>query len=479
MGSVEWAAMLRTRPSAAIRWVAERDPEALGKVLPRLLAAPQTPALLFSALAPAERERSLALGRMLTGRAGRLAIGTAKVARALAIAIGSQEWRGGPSGFPALWMRVLKSLASLSEQATLARLLGPQWADSGTKAAGRAPEVQGEAVVIRLVRERPRGAAAQLRKLVRDPQRRAKIVRALPEADLVRLVTLIAPARASGLVTAGERILEARRAAGASVDRVFLHQALVATAADKDGDVCLLLRLLLDGAPAIPPPAAGARDRVEKILGPMLTGAGDAPLRAALELRRDARRRAKSVCDTARKEKWGPDPAKIHLGNAGLVLASAFLPRLFSTLDFLALDPSGRSGWRNAEVRGRAVHLLQWLADGRCEAPEPQLALNKLLCGMHPSEPVMAAIVMTEAERKAAEMLTATILASWPPLRGSSVEALRETFLRRHGKLTHGGSGWVLEVETKVIDILLDRLPWGYSTILHPWMAEPINVRWG
>ena len=76
-------------------------------------------------------------------------------------------------------------------------------------------------------------------------------------------------------------------------------------------------------------------------------------------------------------------------------------------------------------------------------------------------------------------MLMATVLSSWPPLRGSSQEALRQTFLRRHGKLTHGGNGWVLEVETKVVDILLEQLPWGYSTILHTWMADPINVRWG
>ena len=70
------------------------------------------------------------------------------------------------------------------------------------------------------------------------------------------------------------------------------------------------------------------------------------------------------------------------------------------------------------------------------------------------------------------------MLANWPPLRSSSVEALRETFLQRDGRLTRNDSGWKLEVEHKVIDILIDQLPWGFSTILHPWMPESIAVQW-
>jgi hypothetical protein len=478
MESVEWAAMLRARPAAAIRLVAERDPKVLGEALPRLLAEPEAPALLFSALAPAEREQSLSLGRMLTSRAGRLAIGTAKVARALAVAFGSQEWRNGGDGFLAYWMRVLKSLATLSEQAALARLLGPQ--RPGAQAKAQHPsEERDEKAVIALVRERPRGAATQLRKLVRDPRKRTKIVRALHEPDLIRLLALIAPARAAGLVEAGERIAQASRADGAPIDRAHLHQALLATAAEEEGDVCLLLRLLLDGGPAAPRPVASRRGRIEALLIPKLSGARDAPLRAALELRKEARRRADAVRDTNGTKTEAADAGGIHLANAGLVLVSAFLPRLFPTLDFLAPDPAGKTVWKNSDVRGRAAHLLQWLADGRSGAPEPQLPLNKLLCGIHPSEPVLASIQITEVEKKALEMLMATVLASWPPLRGSSQEALRQTFLRRYGKLTYGGNSWVLEVESKVVDILLEQLPWGYSTILHPWMTDPINVRWG
>jgi hypothetical protein len=39
--------------------------------------------------------------------------------------------------------------------------------------------------------------------------------------------------------------------------------------------------------------------------------------------------------------------------------------------------------------------------------------------------------------------------------------------------------GWRLEVERKTLDVLMDDLPWSFSMILHPWMAEPITVAWG
>ncbi|HEY5713274.1 MAG TPA: contractile injection system tape measure protein, partial [Allosphingosinicella sp.] len=214
-------------------------------------------------------------------------------------------------------------------------------------------------------------------------------------------------------------------------------------------------------------------------LAAALEGGRDAPLRAALDLRARARRRAAAAAEPARPTLEGDDDGAIHIANAGLVLTSAFLPHLFRTLDFIAIEPSGRQGWKSPELRDRAVHLLQWLVDERCDAPEPQLALNKLLCGMHPSEPVVAEIIPTKEERDALGQLLAAILANWPPLQSSSAAALRETYLQRDGRLAPGDNGWTLEVERKVLDILIDQLPWGFSTILHPWMAEVVNVSWG
>ena len=457
-GEVALAAMLRTRPFAAIRLAAGNAPQALGEALPQLLAEPQAAPLLFAALAQPERERAIALGRVLTGRLGRAAIAPSKVARALALAVGAREWRGGAAGFAAQWFEALIGLASLSEQAALARLLGDR------KGPGPPAAVAAK--------------ATRLRATLRDPHKRAALVDALSEGELVRVLARVAPGGATALLHAAERIAAARQAAGAGIERAGLWRALLAAATRDGGDVAPLAGLLLDGGEDVPAPPLRTRERTEQLLARSLEGARDAPLRAALDVRARARPPA-PVAEVAHSRQTAADPGAFHIANAGLVLVAAYLPPLFRALDFLALEPSGRQGWKAPEFRDRAVHLLQWLVDGRCDAPEPQLALNKLLCGMHPSEPVAAAIAPTEPELDACRTLLATILANWPPLRSSTPEALRETFLQREGRLALGEEGWTLEVERKVLDILIDQLPWGFSTILHPWMTALITVRWG
>lgn len=165
-----------------------------------------------------------------------------------------------------------------------------------------------------------------------------------------------------------------------------------------------------------------------------------------------------------------------HIRNAGLVITAPFLPRLFESLDYL--EP-GSGGWRRADETcpSRAVHLLQWLVDERDDAPEPELALNKILCGLDPAPPVTA-VTLTDQELSIGRSLLTTILACWPPLAESSTEALRATFFQREGRLTSGEPGWNLEVETHALDVLLHQLPWSFSTILHPWMHKPLTVRW-
>lgn len=450
-GEIALAALLRTRPLAAIRLIAGSAPETLAAALPDLLAEPDAPALLFAALPPAERARAMALGRLLTGRSGRAAIAPSKVARALALAAGAREWRSGAAGFTAYWLDALLALASVGERRALTRLLGPRT---------------------------PLAPAAGAKPALRDPAKRAALVDALGEGELVQALARVAPGGAPALLRAAERIAAARHEAGAGLDRPALWRTLLGSAARDPGDVAPLAAALLDGGEDAPAPPAGTRARTEQLLRASLDDPRDAPLRAALEIRAKERRPA-PVPEAAARREPAADPGAILVANAGLVLVSAYLPRLFQALDFLAPGVTGRLEWRAPELRDRAVHLLQWLVDARCDAPEPALALNKLLAGMHPSEPVAVAIEPTAAELAACATLLATILANWPPLQSSSIEALRETFLQREGKLARGDEGWALDVERKVLDILIDQLPWGFSTILHPWMNELITVRWG
>ena len=166
-----------------------------------------------------------------------------------------------------------------------------------------------------------------------------------------------------------------------------------------------------------------------------------------------------------------------YVGNAGLVLTGAYLPRFFELLD-MTEKVDGATRWKTRDAAARATHLLQFLVDGRTSAPEPTLVLNKTLCGLDLATPVDAVIEITEREREASEQLLKSMIANWQAIDHSSIVALRETFLQREGKLEQHENGWKLHVQRKTVDVLVDQIPWSLSVILLPWMSIPLYVNW-
>jgi hypothetical protein len=163
----------------------------------------------------------------------------------------------------------------------------------------------------------------------------------------------------------------------------------------------------------------------------------------------------------------------LYVQNAGLVLTVPFLPRLFSMLDM-----TSEQGWKDAASARRAPHLLQWLVDGRTSAPEPELGLNKVLCGLALTAPIEVSIEITEHEKDTCGQLLRAMISNWTIIAQTSVEGLRETFLRREGKLQAEVDRWNLKVQRKTLDVLVDQIPWSISVIHPAWMTLPLHVTW-
>jgi hypothetical protein len=165
------------------------------------------------------------------------------------------------------------------------------------------------------------------------------------------------------------------------------------------------------------------------------------------------------------------DPGGILVDNAGVVLLHPFLPRLFDGLGVATgdelVDP------------GRALCLLHHLATGELSAPEHQLTLAKVLCGVALDEPAEADVGLTDAETAEAVAVLDAAIGHWGALGGSAPDALRGEFLMRPGMLTVDADGdWLLRVEARTVDVLLDRLPWGVSLVKLPWMDRLLRVEW-
>jgi hypothetical protein len=168
----------------------------------------------------------------------------------------------------------------------------------------------------------------------------------------------------------------------------------------------------------------------------------------------------------------------IYLHNAGLVLFNPFLPQFFKQLGLLSPHHDGVERIAGTEAASRAVHLLQYLVDARCDTPEPELVLNKLLCGLALEQPVAPAIVPSDAERAVCDDMIAAMIGNWSIIGGTSPAGLRETFLQRDGRLLRHDERWTLSVQRKTVDVLVDQIPWNRAIVMHGWMTQPLYITW-
>ena len=162
-----------------------------------------------------------------------------------------------------------------------------------------------------------------------------------------------------------------------------------------------------------------------------------------------------------------------YISNSGLVILHPFLNSLFENTGYLE-----KNEWINEEVQQRAVFLTQFMMTGNEEYPEFNLLLNKILCGYEIEKSLPYDIQLSEFEKNEANDLMLSVIKHWTALKNTSIDGLRNTFFLRDGKLTLNERGWLLQVEQKSVDILLNRLPWGISRIELPWMKNVLKTEW-
>ncbi len=324
-----------------------------------------------------------------------------------------------------------------------------------------------------------------------DPRARARWAGLLPPEALARLVRLLVPGGAQLWLDAVAMLgVAARRSATFGTpapDPGQLWSLLLDLIATRDPPASVAgVALLVDRL------AGGDTDRAERLRRDALRLAQDGGHRAAAAALRRAAAPDPPVAVSSRARLSSP-PAPdddeddvimppesddaIFIGNAGLILFGPYLPALFDRLGLLSETDKGPR-IVDPEAMSRGVHLLQYLVDGRCDAPEPELVLNKLLCGLPTAQPIAASIEPGEADIAICDGLITAVIANWPILGKASPAALRETFLQREGRLTHGADRWDLRVQRKTVDVLIDQVPWSISMLYHRWMHEAVHVTW-
>jgi hypothetical protein len=161
------------------------------------------------------------------------------------------------------------------------------------------------------------------------------------------------------------------------------------------------------------------------------------------------------------------------IDNAGLVLLAPFLPRLLTMME---LTENGKFRGRNAQVK--AIFLTQYAVFGDSEFPEYALQLNKLLTNFKTGVPIPRKSILTEEDKTTVDGMLEGVLQNWGRLANTTVSGLQEGFLRREGRLEEQDDTFLLTVESKAYDMLLDHVPWNFRTIKFSWMQKALQVKW-
>lgn len=169
-------------------------------------------------------------------------------------------------------------------------------------------------------------------------------------------------------------------------------------------------------------------------------------------------------------------PEYISVMNAGLCLLTPWVIRLFGMLDLLTED---KKDLKDMDARIRAIFILQRLVTAeQREYKERDLAFNRVLAACPFNVPLPKNIELTDKEIETVESMLAGVKANWSKMEKTSIGGFQRSFIEREGQLEQRENKWVLTIEDKAYDILLDSLPWSYKIIRLPWLKKPISVSW-
>lgn len=160
----------------------------------------------------------------------------------------------------------------------------------------------------------------------------------------------------------------------------------------------------------------------------------------------------------------------IYVNNAGLVIAAPFLNALF--------EKTGLAKEFKIQNINKAVCLAGYIVNGLQQQQEYELLLPKILCGVGTEEAINTSVLPDNEMLSEADEMLKSLIEYWTVLKGTSVDGLRDSFLKRDGKLSFKNNEWLLQVEQKAYDMLLQQIPWNYNWIKLPWMPALLKTEW-
>ncbi|CAM1345277.1 contractile injection system tape measure protein [Tenacibaculum amylolyticum] len=163
----------------------------------------------------------------------------------------------------------------------------------------------------------------------------------------------------------------------------------------------------------------------------------------------------------------------VFIENAGIVLLGPYIPMLFERMGL-----TENKIFKDDAAKQKALYVLQYAATGNTDPEEHVLLLNKIICDINIHEPLGPVVPLTSEEMSLIDSLLEAIINHWSALGNTSVEGLRVAFLTRPASIVEEEKKFVMVVEQKSYDMLLDQIPWSIGQLRLKWMEKSIEVLW-
>ena len=144
----------------------------------------------------------------------------------------------------------------------------------------------------------------------------------------------------------------------------------------------------------------------------------------SIEVATEVNKAYKKLGETTAREFLDP----VFVNNAGLIILAPYLGMLFERCGLME-----KSKFKSVHDLNRAVKLLEYAAIGEQNSEEHQLVMHKVLCGLHPTYVLEPVDDLTETDKEIVDGLLHAVTQQWAPLKSSSIDSLRSSFLAREG----------------------------------------------
>lgn len=177
-----------------------------------------------------------------------------------------------------------------------------------------------------------------------------------------------------------------------------------------------------------------------------------------------------------KEEKLTEAPEIFQVNNAGLCILSPWFPILMNRCGYLDEE---RKSFKSDLYRIRAVFLLQYLTCSKEEEyAETELAFNRLLVGLPMHLPLPKRLELTAEEKDVADSMLQGVKLNWAQMKNTSMAGFQQSFIVRSGQLVQQEDRWLLTVEERGFDVMIDTIQWNFKLIHMPWLKKYVQVHW-